>query len=33
MDTYAVAIDNLTKNYDKLRAPKGESGGNSMSMF
>jgi hypothetical protein len=33
MDSYAIAVDNLTKNYDKLRAPKGAGGGNSMSMF
>jgi hypothetical protein len=32
MDSYAIAVDNLTKNYDKLRAPKGAGGGNSLSM-
>ncbi|GMH63190.1 hypothetical protein TrLO_g13814 [Triparma laevis f. longispina] len=33
LDSYAVVIDNVTKNFDKLSAPKGTSGSNSMSMF
>ena len=33
IDSYAVAIDNVQKNYEKLRAPKGDAGSNSMSMF
>mmetsp|Transcript_11623 Transcript_11623/g.23818 ORF Transcript_11623/g.23818 Transcript_11623/m.23818 type:complete len:243 (+) Transcript_11623:36-764(+) len=33
IDSYAVVIDNVNKNFDKLVAPKGTSGGNSMSMF
>ncbi|GMI48870.1 hypothetical protein TrCOL_g7274 [Triparma columacea] len=32
-DNYAVVIDNVNKNFDKLSAPKGHSGSNSMSMF
>ncbi len=32
IDNYAVAIDNLMKNFDKISAPKGSSGPNSMSM-
>ena len=33
IDSYAVVIDNVNKNFDKLAAPKGTSGSNSMSMF
>lgn len=33
IDNYAVVVDNVNKNFDKLVAPKGTSGSNSMSMF
>lgn len=32
-DSYAVVLDNLEKNYEKLKTPKGESGGNYSGMF
>ena len=32
-DNYAVLIDNLNKNFDKISAPKGTGGSNSLSMF
>lgn len=32
-DSYALILDNMEKNKDKLTAPKGTSGGNAMSMF
>eukprot|EP00586_Coscinodiscus_wailesii_P002178 CAMPEP_0172487732 /NCGR_PEP_ID=MMETSP1066-20121228/16923_1 /TAXON_ID=671091 /ORGANISM="Coscinodiscus wailesii, Strain CCMP2513" /LENGTH=253 /DNA_ID=CAMNT_0013254523 /DNA_START=81 /DNA_END=842 /DNA_ORIENTATION=+ len=32
-DAYAIILDNMEKNKEKLKAPKGTGGGNSMSMF
>lgn len=33
MDGYATILDNMEKNSQKLKSPKGDSGGNSMSMY
>jgi len=33
MDAYATILDNMEKNSQKLKSPKGDSGSNSMSMY
>lgn len=33
LDAYAVILDNMEKNKEKLLAPKGTSGGNNFSMY
>jgi len=32
-DSYAIILDNMEKNKNKLVAPKGEGGGNAMGMY
>mmetsp|Transcript_16918 Transcript_16918/g.33864 ORF Transcript_16918/g.33864 Transcript_16918/m.33864 type:complete len:243 (+) Transcript_16918:958-1686(+) len=33
LSSYAIVVDNVNKNFEKLSRPKGSSGSNSMSMF